>query len=110
MKRRDFLATCALVALPLRPVKPVRRMPTDCDLSVTSFLWASGQAGVLEYPNRYVLTVHTAEREYAERMLRALYAEPYQWSARVILMVRPFRYVDEWTLEGADAVVHSLGG
>ena len=113
MDRRAFLAACSVVGLPVGLAavapKPIVRMSVDCDLSVVSFLEATALVGAVDYPARYVLTVHTDEREYSERILRHLFQEPYRWQDRVTLQMYDFADLYEWTLEGRSAILHSMG-
>lgn len=115
MKRRAFLAaTAATIGAPLclsvaAPAKPIVRFPVDCDFSVSTFLCATSLAGAVDHPGQYVLTVHPKWVESAEYELRRVFTEPYRWQERVTLQTDEFEYVDEWTLEGRDAIAWSRG-
>ena len=109
MNRREFLGRIA--AVPMAAVaassgKPIVRMATDCDLSVCSLLWAEQQAGFVDPPGRYILTVHPSQAPFAERVLRHEFGN--EWRASLVLD-DSIADVDSWYLTGSRATVYSAG-
>ena len=124
MNRRDLFkmfigGAAAVVAAPtlaVKPVirlptncdlfKPVIRLPTNCDLASSSLRWAVESAGWVNPTSGYVLRVHPRMGPRAECVLRDEFGD--EWRAHLVLDPM-LTDEDAWSVEGSHSIVYSLG-
>jgi len=107
MNRRQLLLSLmgvggAAVAVASKSL-PVVEMPVDCDIAVCSIRQAMALAGPVPPHFTYVLTVHP-EDFWAVPVLINIPEAHFRIEKDPTL-----RYVDEWSLRGAEKIVHSNG-